>query len=110
LDNWLISSDYETNPEQCDDGNTTNGDGCSSMCGLSGGYDGRAVEPWDDYYKAYFIVQNNTIRNNKSNGLAFNYLAQGIISGNTLDIMELTQLTLVWVFKKGLTIKFLIIP
>ncbi|MBP9802295.1 DUF4215 domain-containing protein, partial [Patescibacteria group bacterium] len=85
LDNWLISSDYETNPEQCDDGNTTNGDGCSSMCGLSGGYDGRAVEPWDDYYKAYFTVQNNTIRNNKSNGLAFNYLAQGIISGNTLE-------------------------
>ncbi len=84
-ENWTIGSEYTTQPEQCDDGNLVDGDGCSAMCGLSGGYDGRAVEPWDDYYKAYFTIDNNTIKNNKSNGISLNYLAESIVSNNTLE-------------------------
>jgi cysteine-rich repeat protein len=85
LENWTIGDEYATNPEQCDDGNLIDGDGCSARCGLSGGYNGLAVEPWDDYYKAHITIDNNVIRNNKSNGIAYAYLANGVISNNILE-------------------------
>ncbi|MCB9803158.1 DUF4215 domain-containing protein [Candidatus Nomurabacteria bacterium] len=85
LDNWTIGPEYQTNPEQCDDGNLIDGDGCSSTCGLTPGYNALAVEPWNDYFKSYITIDNNIIRNNKSNGISFSYLAEGIISNNTLE-------------------------